>query len=100
MASIGADIVSLDWTVTIPEARARFGEHQRGIQGNLDPAVLFAPHDVIKRRTEDILAQGMGRHHVMNLGHGIEADTPEENAKFFVDTVKAFKFSSNPAVAV
>jgi len=91
MAKSGADIVSLDWTVTLEEGRQRVGE-KTGVQGNLDPAVLYAPHDVIKERTEEILKQGKGYKHVMNLGHGIEATTPEENAKFFVDTVQAWRY--------
>ncbi|KAG5180695.1 Uroporphyrinogen decarboxylase chloroplast precursor [Tribonema minus] len=91
MATSGVDIVSLDWTVTVPEARKRIGD-DIGIQGNLDPAVLFAPHDVIKERTEEILRAAGGRRHVMNLGHGIEAATSEENAEFFINTVKNFRF--------
>uniref|UniRef100_A0A6T5RAI9 Uroporphyrinogen decarboxylase n=1 Tax=Heterosigma akashiwo TaxID=2829 RepID=A0A6T5RAI9_HETAK len=91
MARSGADIVSLDWTVTVEDGRRRIGQ-ATGIQGNLDPAVLYAPHEVIKERTEEILRAGKGYKHVMNLGHGIEATTPEENAKFFVDTVKAFRY--------
>lgn len=90
MATSGVDIVSLDWTVTIEEARSRIGD-KIGIQGNLDPMVLFAPKEVIKERTEAILKAGGGRNHVMNLGHGIDAVTPEENAKYFVDTVQAYR---------
>lgn len=45
-----------------------------------------------QERTEEILRDGGGRNHVMNLGHGIDAQTPEENAAFFVDTVKNFRF--------
>jgi uroporphyrinogen decarboxylase len=94
MADSGADIVSLDWTVTIPEARRRMGGEQAckvGIQGNLDPMVLFAPKEVIKERTEAILKSGNGRRHVMNLGHGIDSSTPEKNAKYFVDIVKNYR---------
>ncbi|KAJ1428569.1 uroporphyrinogen decarboxylase [Ochromonadaceae sp. CCMP2298] len=91
MAASGADIISLDWTVTIDEARKRIGS-QIGIQGNLDPMVLFAPNEVIKERTHDILKMGGGRNHVMNLGHGIDAGTSEEKAAFFADTVKNFRF--------
>ena len=90
MATSGVDIVSLDWTVTIEEARKRIG-NKVGIQGNLDPMVLFAPHDVIKQRTEEILKSVGGQNHVMNLGHGIDAVTPEENANFFVKTVQAWR---------
>ena len=91
MARSGADIISLDWTVTIAEAKARIGE-QIGIQGNLDPMVLFAPNEVIQQRTEEILKATGGRKHVMNLGHGIDAGTSEEKAKFFVDTVQKYRF--------
>ncbi|CAM9911858.1 unnamed protein product [Scytosiphon promiscuus] len=91
MATSGVDIVSLDWTVTVPEARKRIGD-DIGIQGNLDPAILHGDHATIKERTEQILRDGGGRNHVMNLGHGIDAGTPEENAAFFIDTVKNFRF--------
>lgn len=90
MATSGVDIISLDWTVTIEEARKRIG-NKIGIQGNLDPMVLFAPHDVIKQRAEEILKSVGGQNHVMNLGHGIDAVTPEENANFFVKTVQAWR---------
>lgn len=90
MASSGVDIVSVDWTVTLEEARARMG-NKVGVQGNLDPMVLFAPNEVIKERTEEILRMGGGRNHVMNLGHGIDAGTSEEKAKYFIETVQNFK---------
>uniref|UniRef100_A0A7S2GCU9 Uroporphyrinogen decarboxylase n=1 Tax=Florenciella parvula TaxID=236787 RepID=A0A7S2GCU9_9STRA len=90
MAQSGADIVSVDWTVSMDEAMRRLGPNI-GVQGNLDPAVLMGPHDQIKERTEEILKMTGGKNHVMNLGHGIEAKTPEPNAKCFVDTVKNFK---------
>jgi uroporphyrinogen decarboxylase len=90
MATSGADIVSLDWTVTIKEARARMGP-KVGIQGNLDPIVLFAPDDVIKTQTEAILEAVGGHHHVMNLGHGIDAGTSEEKAAHFINTVKNWR---------
>ena len=49
MASSGADIVSLDWTVTMEEGRRRIGG-QMGVQGNLDPAILYGPQEVIRVR--------------------------------------------------
>mmetsp|Transcript_65917 Transcript_65917/g.176668 ORF Transcript_65917/g.176668 Transcript_65917/m.176668 type:complete len:121 (+) Transcript_65917:139-501(+) len=90
MVRSGADVVSLDWTVSIAEARQRLGS-EVVLQGNLDPAVLLAPPSVIKERTEHILRMGGGRRHVMNLGHGVEAATSEASARLFVDTVHAFK---------
>lgn len=94
MANSGVDVVSLDWTVTIPEARRRMGD-KVGIQGNLDPMMLFAPKEIIKRETESILRDGGGRRHVMNLGHGIDRHTPEENVKYFVDVVKNYRLKNN-----
>lgn len=94
MADSGADVISLDWTVGIQEARRRLGPRRNlVIQGNLDPAVLLGPRDLIRRRTEEVLLEGGGHRHIMNLGHGIEKETPEENAKVFVDAVKQFRMS-------
>jgi len=91
LARTGADIVSVDHTVDLAKARDLLPDHV-GLQGNLDPALLRdGPLDAIKAETERILAASKGRHHVMNLGHGIEADTPEPHAAFFVDTVHNFQ---------
>lgn len=100
MAKTGADVISLDWTVDLAEGRERANAARSeiglsipvGVQGNLDPTLLLMDsQDAIKERTEDILRKGGGVGHVMNLGHGIEATTSEENAQFFVDTVKNFR---------
>ena len=91
MAAVGVDIVSVDWTVEMGEARKRIGEHM-GVQGNLDPAILMGSKEGITERTHEILRAAGPKGHVMNLGHGIFADTPEENAKHFVDTVKAWRY--------
>lgn len=63
-----------------------------GVQGNLDPGLLYASPETIKERTLEIIAKAGNTGHVMNLGHGIEATTPEENAKAFVDTVRNFRY--------
>lgn len=105
MAKTGADIISLDWTVDLTEGSERINKARAevglstpgGLQGNLDPTILLLDsQDVIKERTEEILRKGRssGSGHVMNLGHGIEAITSEENAQFFIDTVKNFKHDS------
>ncbi len=99
MAKTGADIVTLDWTVDMAEGRERVTQARKavglegpgGIQGNLDPAILMASQNVIKERTEEILKKAGPTGHVMNLGHGIEACTSEENAHFFVETVRNFR---------
>jgi len=99
MARTGVDVVSLDWTVDMAEGRKRVNDAREatglsvpgGVQGNLDPGVLMGDFDTIKERTEEILKKAGPTGHVMNLGHGIEAATPEENAKFFVETVRNYK---------
>jgi uroporphyrinogen decarboxylase len=99
MASTGVDIVSLDWTVDMAEGRERIHnarkaagfEGRGGTQGNLDPAILMGGHDAIKDRTEEILKKAGPTGHVMNLGHGIEACTTEENAHFFIETVRNYR---------
>jgi len=91
MAATGIDIVSVDWTVTMADARKRLGP-KVGVQGNLESAVLLGNHDLIEQRTLEVIREAGPTGHIMNLGHGIEASTPEENAKKFVDTVKAFRW--------
>ena len=87
IAAIGCDGVGLDWSVDIGQARARIGDRV-ALQGNLDPAVLFSPAEVVQRETEKILASfGHGSGHVFNLGHGISQFTPPESVKILVDCV-------------
>lgn len=100
MAATGVDVVSLDWTVDLAEGRERVHAGRAaaglsgpgGLQGNLDPAVLLCPdQEVIRERTIEILKKAGNKGHVMNLGHGIEAATPEENAACFIETVRNYR---------
>lgn len=87
LAQCGADALGLDWTVDIGTARARVGDRV-ALQGNLDPAVLLATPEVIRREAAKILAgYGYGNGHVFNLGHGISQFTPPENVAALVDAV-------------
>ena len=89
IANSGCDAVGLDWTVDIAEARRRIG-HKVALQGNLDPAVLFATPEVITAEVEKILASyGNGSGHVFNLGHGISQFTPPESALTLTEAVHA-----------
>jgi uroporphyrinogen decarboxylase len=87
MARSGADVLSIDWRIALAEARSRVGD-SLVLQGNLDPCVLLTSPEVIERRTAALLAEGGGRHHILNLGHGILPMTPVENARAFVETAK------------
>lgn len=78
MEASGADVIALDWRVRIGEAKSRL-RPGRALQGNLDPAALFAPPDILRRHVADILGQvGPEQPHVFNLGHGISRLTPVE----------------------
>ncbi len=73
------NMVSVDWRVRLAEAWEIIG-HDKGIQGNLDPTLLFAPWPTIASAATDILQQADGRHgHIFNLGHGIHPETDPDN---------------------
>lgn len=87
MGQSGVDIVSVDWTVDMAEARQRLGSHI-GVQGNIDPCALFGSKAFIRDRILDTIRKAGNRGHILNLGHGILPGTPEENAAFFFETAK------------
>ncbi len=90
IAAIGADAVGLDWTVNLGQARARVGA-KVALQGNLDPAVLFAQPEQIRAEVARTLAcygpHTDGSGHVFNLGHGISQFTPPEAVTVLVEAV-------------
>jgi uroporphyrinogen decarboxylase len=88
ISKIGADVISLDWTVDIGEARKRTG-NQVALQGNLDPSALYASPEKIRQEAKMILRKyGKGSGHIFNLGHGVLPDTPVEHARALVNIVK------------
>jgi uroporphyrinogen decarboxylase len=75
MASAGTEVVGVDFRVPLSEASSRVGPAY-ALQGNLDPATLFAPWEAVERRTREVLADAKGLPgHVFNLGHGVLPDT-------------------------
>ena len=89
MAASGCDAVGLDWTVDAAAARARVGSRV-ALQGNLDPAALFAAPEVVRAQARSVLdAFGSAPGHVFNLGHGIAPLTPVESVAALVDEVRA-----------
>ena len=79
MRDAGGNIIGVDSRVELDEAWARLGDGV-GVQGNLDPIVLYAEQPYIRQRVKKILDQAAGRPgHIFNLGHGILPDTPVEN---------------------
>jgi len=87
MASAGADVVGVDWRVPLDVARARVPENV-ALQGNLDPALAFAPWDVVAEATRDVLRRNAGNPaHIFNLGHGVMPDTDPTVLERVVDLV-------------
>jgi uroporphyrinogen decarboxylase len=90
MKRAGGDVLGLDWRIPLDEGWALVGEDV-AVQGNLDPALLFAPRPEIKKRVHDILQRAGGRPgHIFNLGHGILQHTPVDNVKAVVDMVHEY----------
>lgn len=83
----GSGVVGVDWRIELGEAWKIIG-YDRAIQGNLDPVVLYASRDEIRRRVKSILDQAAGRPgHIFNLGHGIMPTTPVDNVIALVEMV-------------
>ena len=87
IAATGPDVVSLDWRVPLDIGWSRLGP-RLGVQGNLDPAVLLGPPELVRKRALDVLRRAGGRPgHIFNLGHGVLPDTPLENLQALIETV-------------
>ena len=85
MGQSGVDIVSVDWTVDMAEARRRLGSEMK-VQGNIDPGVLFGSQAFIKERIIDTIRKAGNQGHILNLGHGVLVGTPEDNVRCFFET--------------
>lgn len=89
IAAAGSEVVGVDWRVPLDVAAERVGAHQ-AVQGNLDPALVFAPWDVIADRADDILRRGRrAAGHIFNLGHGVLPETDPDVLHRIVDHVHA-----------
>ncbi len=87
MGEAGAEVVGVDFRVPLDEAARRVGP-DRSLQGNLDPAITFAPWDVVAERTRAVLDAGRAaRGHVFNLGHGVIPETDPDVLTRVVDLV-------------
>jgi len=98
MAGLDCEVLGLDWTVNLAQARARVGDRM-ALQGNLDPNVLFANPAQIEEEVARVLEsfgtphsdlRSSGPTHIFNLGHGISQHTPPENVEVLVRAVHAY----------
>ena len=86
----GGDVIGVDWRINIDQAWMDIG-YRSAIQGNLDPAALFAPLPELRTKVLDLLRRtGTRPGHIVNLGHGILPETPVENVKAVVQIVREF----------
>jgi len=81
-------VIGVDWRIGLADAWRVIGD-DRGIQGNLDPAVLLSEAATVRGRARQILAEAAGRPgHIFNLGHGVLPQTPVENVLELIAAVK------------
>ncbi|MDO9112850.1 MAG: uroporphyrinogen decarboxylase [Polaromonas sp.] len=98
MAGLDCEVLGLDWTVNLGQARTRVGDRM-ALQGNLDPNVLFANPAQIEQEVASVLesfgtphadTRSTGPTHIFNLGHGISQHTPPESVEVLVRAVHAY----------
>jgi len=89
MAKSGAAALGVDWTCSARNARYLTGG-KITLQGNFDPSRLMSPPEVIKKMVTQMINDFGKDKYVVNLGHGILPNVPVENAKAFIDAVKAY----------
>ncbi|HKE69737.1 MAG TPA: uroporphyrinogen decarboxylase family protein, partial [Nocardioidaceae bacterium] len=89
MGAAGADVVGVDWRVSLDTAAARLGG-RHAVQGNLDPTVLMAPTEVVEAEASRVLVAGRSAPgHVFNLGHGVLPSTDPDALTRLVEFVHA-----------
>ncbi|MEE8339523.1 MAG: uroporphyrinogen decarboxylase [Xanthomonadales bacterium] len=88
LADTGCDALGVDWTISLREARERVGSRV-ALQGNLDPAILLADPEIIRREVSHTLSSfGRAEGHVFNLGHGITPDVKPDHLGALIDSVR------------
>ncbi len=91
LAETGGTVIGLDWRVPLDQAWARLG-YRVAVQGNLDPAVLLTPFEVVAAHAERILRQAGGRPgHIFNTGHGLLPETPPDTVARLVDWIHTYR---------
>ena len=87
---MACDMVCVDWGVDLAKAKRELPG--KGVSGNLDPAVLFGPEDLVRAEVRaNIMAGGGPGRHLLNLGHGVIQGTPEPAVGWLVDEAKTFR---------
>jgi len=88
MAAAGGDVIGLDWRVPLDQGWERVG-YDRGVQGNLEPALLLAPWERVEMGVDTILRAASGRPgHIFNLGHGVLPQTHPDDLSRLAELVR------------
>lgn len=90
MKASGADVISLDWRVSMRAARQILGP-EIPVQGNLEPSLLYGPNELTAERAHFVLKEAGPTGHIFNLGHGILPDVSVESAVALVKSVQSFR---------
>ncbi|MFC4783500.1 uroporphyrinogen decarboxylase [Nocardioides sp. MAHUQ-72] len=89
MGEAGADVVGVDWRMPLADALPLVGD--RGVQGNLDPTLVFAPTDVMTSRAAEVIEAGRAaKGHIFNLGHGVIPSTDPDQLKRLTEFVQSY----------
>jgi uroporphyrinogen decarboxylase len=92
IASSDCNTVGLDWQMDMANVRDIVGNDVT-VQGNLDPAALYASHSEVEQLTKNLLGTFKSRRHIVNLGHGVYPDIDPEKVKTFIKTVKDYEIA-------
>ena len=88
MSAAGGDVIGVDWRIELDRAWAEIGD--RGIQGNLDPALLLGPWERVEAGARDVLRRAAGRPgHLFNLGHGVLPATDPDALTRLVELIRS-----------
>uniref|UniRef100_A0A0C9S0Y3 Uroporphyrinogen decarboxylase n=1 Tax=Wollemia nobilis TaxID=56998 RepID=A0A0C9S0Y3_9CONI len=93
MKETGVDVIGLDWTVDMKDGRQRLGQSIQ-VQGNVDPALLFAPLPALREEIQRVVRNAGRQGHILNLGHGVLVGTPEEAVGHFFDVARSLSYDS------
>jgi uroporphyrinogen decarboxylase len=97
MAQSGANVLSIDWRLSLGEARRRLPEAP--LQGNLDPGALLGEPSAVEQRTRRMVDATEGRAHVVNLGHGVLPGSRLECVEAFFEAARRVRTPSLAAEA-
>lgn len=92
MRYLPCETIGLDWNMNIQASRKVLG-NSKTLQGNLDPAALYADFKEIEKFTQEMLDAFGPYQHIANLGHGVYPDTDADKVRCFIDTVKEYSAS-------